>query len=259
MTSTRISPSPGCWPAELNLRVSVSRLWPWPQLPPPPVSRPVASRAEPRLAEPRIEILADVGLEPASGAILGRGTYHPGLARFISEDPVSFAGGDLNVYAYVRDDPLNFTDPVGLWLCRMNLPGLGDALVDDSVANAVAEFYGRAHSLGVRLKFTSAFRTTEEQTLEFQSNPRATKPGTSLHEAGFAVDISWSSIPPQLRSRVVSAARAAGLDWGGRFPNNYDPYHFYMDVPGGPSKRSKFIERAQQQQSKSQGDIPYCQ
>jgi len=163
------------------------------------------------------------------------------------------------VYAYVRDNPLSFTDSIGLWLCRMDLPGLGDALVDDSIANAVAEFYGRAHSLGVRLKFTSAFRTTEEQTLEFQRNPRATQPGTSLHEAGFAVDISWSSIPPYLRNSVVSAARAAGLDWGGRFPNNYDPYHFYMEVSEGPAKRLKFIERAQQQQSKSQGDIPYCQ
>ena len=185
--------------------------------------------------------------------------YHPGLARFISEDPVSFAGGDFNVYAYVRDNPLSFTDPIGLWLCRMDLPGLGDALVDDSVANAVAEFYGWAHSLGVRLKFTSAFRTTEEQRLEFQRNTRATQPGTSLHDAGFAVDISWSSIPPHLRSSIVSAARAAGLDWGGRFSSNYDPYHFYMEVSGGPAKRLKFIERAQQQQSKSQGDIPYCQ
>ncbi len=163
------------------------------------------------------------------------------------------------MYAYVRDNPLSFTDPIGLWLCRMDLPGLGDALVDDSVANAVAEFYGWAHSLGVRLKFTSAFRTTEEQRLEFQRNTRATQPGTSLHDAGFAVDISWSSIPPHLRSSIVTAARAAGLDWGGRFSSNYDPYHFYMEVSGGPAKRLKFIERAQQQQSKSQGDIPYCQ
>src|SRR5207245_11146874 len=134
----------------------------------------------------------------ASGAILGRGTYHPGLARFISEDPVSFAGGDLNVYAYVRDDPLNFTDPVGLWLCRMNLPGLGDALVDDSVANAVAEFYGRAHSLGVRLKFTSGFRATEEKTLEFKSNQRAGKHGAARAQVGVVVSNSLVLHPLQL-------------------------------------------------------------
>jgi len=27
--------------------------------------------------------------------------YHPGLQRFISEDPIGFAGGDTNLYAYV--------------------------------------------------------------------------------------------------------------------------------------------------------------
>jgi len=166
------------------------------------------------------------------------------LARFLAEDSLGFAGGDFNVYVHVRDDPLSFTDPTGLWLCRMNLPGLGDALVDDSIANAIAEFYGRAHSLGVALKFTSAFRTTEEQTREFLRNPRATRPHTSLREAGFAIDISWNSNPPRLRNRVVNAGRAAGLDWGGRFPDNYDPYHFYKDVPGGPGERLKLIERA---------------
>src|SRR5215470_15959851 len=27
--------------------------------------------------------------------------YHPGLQRFIGEDPIGFFGGDLNLYAYV--------------------------------------------------------------------------------------------------------------------------------------------------------------
>jgi RHS repeat-associated protein len=40
--------------------------------------------------------------------------YHPGLQRFISEDPVGLAGGDPNLYAYVRNNPLRFFDPLGL-------------------------------------------------------------------------------------------------------------------------------------------------
>ncbi len=40
--------------------------------------------------------------------------YHPGLARFIAEDPIGFAGGDINFYAYVGNSPTNFADPDGL-------------------------------------------------------------------------------------------------------------------------------------------------
>jgi len=31
--------------------------------------------------------------------------------RFISEDPSEFYGGDVNLYAYVGDDPIEFSDP----------------------------------------------------------------------------------------------------------------------------------------------------
>jgi RHS repeat-associated protein len=39
--------------------------------------------------------------------------YHPGLQRFISEDPIGFAGGDVNLYAYVANQPTLFRDPTG--------------------------------------------------------------------------------------------------------------------------------------------------
>ena len=34
--------------------------------------------------------------------------------RFLSEDPSGFDGGDVNLYAYVRNNPINWTDPCGL-------------------------------------------------------------------------------------------------------------------------------------------------
>ena len=40
--------------------------------------------------------------------------YHPGLQRFISEDPVEFDGGDVNLYAYVANNPVSRRDPLGL-------------------------------------------------------------------------------------------------------------------------------------------------
>jgi RHS repeat-associated protein len=39
--------------------------------------------------------------------------YSPLLGRFISQDPLGFAGGDGNLYAYVFGDPINFFDPSG--------------------------------------------------------------------------------------------------------------------------------------------------
>jgi len=40
--------------------------------------------------------------------------YHPGRSRFVSEDPILCASGDLNFYAYVRNNPVRFSDPNGL-------------------------------------------------------------------------------------------------------------------------------------------------
>jgi RHS repeat-associated protein len=40
--------------------------------------------------------------------------YHPALGRWISEDPVGFAGGDANLVRYVGNGPTNAIDPSGL-------------------------------------------------------------------------------------------------------------------------------------------------
>ncbi len=40
--------------------------------------------------------------------------YDGNLGRFISEDPIGFAGGDVNLYGYVKSKPLKYRDPRGL-------------------------------------------------------------------------------------------------------------------------------------------------
>jgi RHS repeat-associated protein len=40
--------------------------------------------------------------------------YHTDLQRFISEDPIEFFGGDVNLYAYVHGNPIGLVDPLGL-------------------------------------------------------------------------------------------------------------------------------------------------
>jgi RHS repeat-associated protein len=39
--------------------------------------------------------------------------YDPALGRFISQDPMGFAAGDANLYRFVKNSPLNGTDPSG--------------------------------------------------------------------------------------------------------------------------------------------------
>jgi RHS repeat-associated protein len=40
--------------------------------------------------------------------------YDPAVGRFVSEDPLGFGGGDVNLFGYAQNDPVNVIDPLGL-------------------------------------------------------------------------------------------------------------------------------------------------
>jgi RHS repeat-associated protein len=44
----------------------------------------------------------------------GAREYDPQTGRWMAKDPIGFAGGDVNLYAYVGSDPVNFTDISGM-------------------------------------------------------------------------------------------------------------------------------------------------
>jgi RHS repeat-associated protein len=64
--------------------------------------------------------------------------YDPQAGRFISEDPIRFGGGDVNLYRYVLDDPISYQDPLGLWA------GIDDAIF--SGGGAIAGLAGQGLS-----------------------------------------------------------------------------------------------------------------
>jgi len=41
--------------------------------------------------------------------------YDPAIGRWTAKDPIDFAGGDVNLYEYVENDPINLFDPLGLF------------------------------------------------------------------------------------------------------------------------------------------------
>jgi RHS repeat-associated protein len=71
--------------------------------------------------------------DPDTGLVrFGYRDYDPDTGRWTAKDPIGFAGGDVNLYGYCLDDPVNWVDPE-----RTNplliLVGLG--LVADIVLN----------------------------------------------------------------------------------------------------------------------------
>jgi len=57
-------------------------------------------------------------LEPATGLYNYRNRfYHPGVGRFLQPDPIGFQGGEVNLYRYALNDPINLVDPSGLKSC----------------------------------------------------------------------------------------------------------------------------------------------
>jgi RHS repeat-associated protein len=67
--------------------------------------------------------------------------YQPSHGRFLSEDPLGFGGGDPNFYAYVFNNPINYSDPSGeiipplLLLC---LRGAGQSIAQDIGASVIS-------------------------------------------------------------------------------------------------------------------------
>ena len=66
--------------------------------------------------------------------------YAPALQRFISEDPLDFGGGNINLYGYAGNDPTNVTDPSGK--CPMCIT----ALVGAGVGAAAGAFWAYENS-----------------------------------------------------------------------------------------------------------------
>ncbi len=71
------------------------------------------------------------------------GTYHyrrryydPSIGRFLSRDPIGYADS-LNPYTYTRNNPINYTDPMGL----LTIPGVGWVDVGEGSGQSALDYW----------------------------------------------------------------------------------------------------------------------
>jgi hypothetical protein len=89
----------------------------------------------PKLARPALalQMLARqvLVLIIASSLTLSNASINLAQARFLQEDPVWFDAGDLNVYRYTGNNPVNATDPSGMTAAqeRLAVDSIGLALI----------------------------------------------------------------------------------------------------------------------------------
>jgi RHS repeat-associated protein len=125
--------------------------------------------------------------------------YDPSVGRFISEDPIGFDGGDVNLCAYAGNQPINRIDPLGLidlfGYVEGDLVGIlgiegGVGFVvdtDDLLESGVFTTIGPAAgaNVGASLGAGFALREIEGWSTNIDVNAFGVSPVISFDDAGF--------------------------------------------------------------------------
>ena len=125
--------------------------------------------------------------------------YSPTIGRFLSTDPIGTSGG-VNLYAYVGNDPLNFTDPSGL--AAENIGGFG--------ANAA---YGIARGIGDVVS-VAASPFVPNRAYAMTTDPEfdnGTEGARSIRNGGSTSIIPTQAAGPMGGGSASSAANASNL------------------------------------------------
>jgi RHS repeat-associated protein len=85
-------------------------------------------------------------------------TFH----RFISKDPIGFAGGDINLYAYVLNNPVKYIDPFGLDVTLAYYPTFATHIGVGVNSKGTVGFYPQKQDLLTRLWVFGGFETSGE-------------------------------------------------------------------------------------------------
>jgi len=95
--------------------------------------------------------------------------YHPGLGRFLQIDPMGFDAGDMNLFRYCDDDPVDGTDPTGL----LNMWGnLEKFYSGNPSTNVVQDAWNQQRSPGLTMAPIADTRNAQAQSSSMRFVPQ---------------------------------------------------------------------------------------
>jgi len=152
-------------------------------------------------------------LDSETGLYFYRARYYdPRLGRFTSEDPLSFAAGDPNLYRYVGNSPLAFTDPSGQ-LAISERAVFNTALVVHTYAECF--FAGFFINLGIKFLLTPGIEFPVLSGTDFALNsafcliPAAVE-AYQLYAAASATEVATAAAMETLEATAIEKV-AEGL------------------------------------------------
>lgn len=162
--------------------------------------------------------------------------YDPETGRWTTKDPISFAGGDANLYVYVLSDPINLIDPRGT---EFKFANQNSAVLLDSLYSK-SNSYGR--SLIDKLRKSSKVYTIslcEKGTNDFDSDTNVLSINTRSDKMRVGVDgdglwLHADSSPERVLAHELGHAFLGGGSEGAatRIENTiYTPIDGYTRIP----------------------------
>ena len=170
--------------------------------------------------------------------------YDPNLGRFISEDPIGFGGGDINLYGYVWDSPQSFSDPLGFQGAIRFYPAGGsyEQSQEDDIRRAIDSIRLNEKcrksftDAGLRDPYYTDINVGPAKTLNYSGNPDVARDLGLTPNGAFA---GRQGLASASAATTVSNNRywlSPDLDPSLRYTLDENPRIFYKDTSFGDNQ-----------------------
>lgn len=156
--------------------------------------------------------------------------YDSRIGRWLQVDPLAEKYVGWSFYNYAMDNPMKFIDEHGDSLTYVIVPNKPSLFIDSHVANYFRQIIMIAEQLNLPLDINSTYRTRVEQQEQKEKWTKrgkpenAAKPGTGIHEVGFAFDFNTYNLTKEQYDLIIKLSKAFGFH-----RSNKEPWHLEAD------------------------------